>query len=439
MASLPGFDPSAWLSFVTVGGGLLIHITLVNLVLGMSVIVPMTEYLAYRRKDPELRLLAKKLFRFLIIADLIAGTFGTWVAISLTAFFPKLLYIFSTVLLIPVLLAIIGIVMAVPSIAFYWYAWERVSARTHMIAGAIMAIGALIVPAGFRVLFAFVDDPTGFNISSLSGPTGNVSTNFASLFGNPIYVTLLFHSWFGGLTMSALFAAGVYGWHYNTQAKKVKTAAPAQGEMTSNLERDGGREVEGTGAKLNSREAHYIEMIRNYNYTKYLLKIGLIFLTIQSAIGIIYYFVLAKYSPYIFAAITGNMSVAGYNFELVFVPFISLVVVIWITTLILQFQVRSRRGVKGTPKVSRLAAFFLAFSTFTALPLGEASNDASRAPYMLITGTSGVSANNFSNTEIPLTWTYSYYLATLAFVAIAVFLATVYFVFVKRHKESPRP
>jgi cytochrome bd ubiquinol oxidase subunit I len=437
-----GFDPTAWLSFLVVGIGLIIHITLVNMVLGMSVIVPITEFIGYLRKDAAMLDLAKRLFRYLILSDLIAGVFGTWVAIDLAAFFPKLLYIFSTVLFIPTLIAVIGIVMSIPAIAVYWYGWQRLSPKAHLAVGGVMAAGALLVPAGFRVLFAFVDDPAGFNITSLSGSTGLVSTNLGSLFGNPIYVTLLFHSWFGGLTMSALFAAGVYGWHFN---KRTKGSSFPWRFSRSNLSRfpfwtkqirAGSEDVPTMSSEEDEKPSSEIQ--REHKFLRYLLRIGLIFLTIQSAIGILYFFILEKYSPYIFASITGNTSVATYNFELLFAPFISLILIMWFSTLVLFFQTRRRLGPLWLPRVSKFVSFLLAFSTFVALPLGEASNDASRAPYMLIMGDSGIAANNFANSEIPIGWSIAYYLLALIVVVIVIFLSTVYFVYIRHNKPYPR-
>jgi cytochrome bd-type quinol oxidase subunit 1 len=457
LAIFPGFSPVAWLSFVLLGFGLLIHITLVNVVLGLSIIVPITEYIGSKTKDPDMERLAKRLFRYLALSDLVAGVFGTWVAIELTAFWPGLLYIFTTVLFIPTMIALIGIFMAIPSIAIYWYGWDRMSKKKHLAVGGFMALGALLVPAGFRMFFAFVDNSGAFNLSSLTGAMGNVDTNVLGMFTNPIYITLLVHSWFGGLTMATLFAAGAFGWSFNRNKSRTgkgnrslitgsrsffespKVAQLAGGTKwqsftlltkTANLFSQPARLP-----KNFEQEGEPAETRREAKYVRYLVRVGFILLIIQSAIGVVYFFILERYSPYVYAAITGNTSVAAYNFALVFIPFMFFVALMWVSTVILFLKVRNRNA--GTPSIPKLASLVLMLASFLALPLGEAANDASKAPYMILNGLTGISANSVVNNHIPINWGIAVVALIVAVVSIAIFLTTVYFIFIRK-MEPPQ-
>lgn len=442
LLTVPGFTPVAWLGFLLLGFGVLVHITVVNIVLGMSIIVPMTEYIAYRKKDKDMELLAKRLFRYLALSDLVAGVFGTYVAVTLAAFWPKLLYTFSTVFFGPIVLALIGIFAAIPSIAMYWYGWDVLPKRVHLGTGALMGIGALLVPAGFRVLFAFIDNPGSFNVIA-SGTSITGSVNLATIITNPIYITLVLHSWFGGLTIASLFAAGAFGWVLRrtsintrtgtktnlTESKSLQLSAQEKRlSILATIQETSGQKTVGVTDVISQE----LRISRESKFMKYLLKIGLVFLSIQTIIGVTYFLVIEKYVPYVYAAITGNTSIAAYNFAWVFVPFLAFVVLIWASAFYL--FLKSNRSSQQVP--SKWASFLLMLSTAVALPLGEAMNDASRAPYMILTGLTGIPANDLTNTAVPITWPIAGAAVFVGAVTIAFLLGTLYYVFSHGHKTG---
>jgi len=365
------FTPVSWMGFLLLGIATLVHITFVNLVLGFSVIIPFTEYLSYRSSDEKLMEIAKRTFKYLILTDLVAGVWGTWITIALAGLWPTLTYIATTVLFVPITIALVGILIAIPCIAIYWYTWGKVSRGVHLFVGCLMAFGALLVPAGFRMIFAFVDDPVGLN-EALKG-------NLYAIFGNPIYPIWVVWSWFGSLAMSALVAAGIYAW---------RSSVNGEGLME----------------------------------TSYFLKLGIPFLVITAILGAYFFFSLEAASPYIFAAMTGNMTVAQYNFLSIFLLYPVLLVIAGVSGLALFLL--AREG-----KLSRLASFVLVIAAFLTVPLVEAVNDASRAPYMVIAGAAGLPANAFANTMIPISWSIAELAVTIAVVVMATFLLGIYFIY----------
>ena len=371
------FTPVSWMAFLLLGLATLVHITFVNLVLGLSMIVPLTEYLSYRKKDPKLMDVAQRTFKYLILTDLVAGVWGTWITIALAGLWPTLTYIATTVLFVPITIALVGILIAIPSIAIYWYTWGKISKSLHLFVGCVMAFGALLVPAGFRMIFAFVDDPVGLN-EALKG-------NLYAVFGNPLYPVLVVWSWFGSLAMSALVAAGIYGWRSRGNDGAVKDTA-------------------------------------------YFLKLGMPFLAITTILSAFFFFLLQSASPYIFAAISGNTTAAEYNFLPVFFLYPLLVVVAGGSALALFALVR-----KG--KLSRPISLILVVAAFLMVPIAETLNDASRAPYMVITGDTGLPANAFANTMIPVSWMIAELAVTIALVVMATFLLGIYFIY--RVKTTP--
>ena len=373
------FTPVSWMGFLLLGLATIVHITFVNLVLGFSVIIPFTEYMSYRRKDGALMEVAKRTFKYLILTDLVAGVWGTWITIVLAGLWPTLTYIATTVLFVPITIALIGILIAIPSIAIYWYTWGKVSKNVHLFVGCLMAFGALLVPAGFRMIFAFVDDPVGLN-EALKG-------NLYSVFGNPIYPTLVVWSWLGAVAMSALVAAGIY-------------ALMSKGSANGN--------------ELKS--------------TVYFLKMGIPFLITTAILGAYFFFSLQTASPYIFAATTGNTAVAQYNFLPLFLFYPILVLIAGGSALAL-FML-ARQG-----KLSRPVSIVLVVAAFLMVPVVEALNDASRAPYMVITGEAGLPANIFANTMIPISWSIAELAVTIAILVMVTFLLGIYFIY--RVKTSP--
>ena len=376
-----GFTPVSWMAFLLLGIATLVHITFVNLVLGFSVIIPITEYLSYRKNDDTLMDVARRTFKYLILTDLVAGVWGTWITVALAGLWPTLTYIATTVLFIPITIAIVGILIAIPSIAVYWYTWGKVSRGVHLFVGCLMAFGALLVPAGFRMIFAFVDDPVGLS-EALKG-------NLYAIFGNPIYPIWVVWSWFGSLAMSALVAGGMYAWR-----------AHGSGDET--------------GMALKE--------------TMYFLKLGIPFLAITATLGTYFFYSLQPASPYIFAAITGNTGVAQYNFLTISLLYPALTIIAFGAASVL--FVLAKKG-----KLTKLPSLVLTASAFLMVPIAEAVNDASRAPYMVITGDKGLPANAFANTMIPISWSIAELAVTIAIVVMSTFLLGIYFIY--KVKTSP--
>jgi len=86
-------------------------------------------------------------------------------------------------------------------------------------------------------------------------------------------------------------------------------------------------------------------------------------------------------------------------------------------------------------KLSRPISLILVVAAFLMVPIVEALNDASRAPYMVITGDTGLPANTFANTMIPVSWMIAELAVTIAVVVMATFLLGIYFIY--RVKTTP--
>jgi cytochrome d ubiquinol oxidase subunit I len=375
------FTPITWMSFLLLGITTLVHITFVNLVLGFSVITPFTEYLSYRHKDKQLMDVAKRTFKYLILTDLVAGVWGTWMTVALAGLWPTLTYIATTVLFVPITIALIGILIAIPAIGIYWYTWDRVSRRVHLFVGCLMAFGALLVPTGFRMIFAFVDDPVGMN-EALKG-------NLFAVFENPIYPIWVVWSWFGALAMSALVAAGTYAWRSRRRPDPAALKA-----------------------------------------TTYFIKVGMPCLAVTAIVSGVFFWLLPGASPYIYASLIGNTSVAQYDFLAPLLAYPALIVIAGAAALTMFYM--AKRG-----PVNRLLSPIVVVSAFVTVPLVEAVIDAARAPYIVITGQTGLPANAFSNSMIPISWTIAELAVTIAVVVMGTFFVGIYFIYKVRSGPTP--
>ncbi|MFP3255015.1 MAG: cytochrome ubiquinol oxidase subunit I [Thermoplasmata archaeon] len=364
-------------AFILLGYATIAHLFLVNLILGISIIIPILEYIQIKRNDDELKRNQISIFKFMVITDLFAGVWATWLTVFLGGFWPLLTFYATTILFIPITISIAGILIALPSIGIYWYTWGKVSNKLHLFIGIIMCIGTIMVPLGFNMIFAFINDPVGIN--QLGG-------NLFAVFLNPLYPTFTLHRIFGAITMVSSLLLGIYGYLY----------------YKTNQER--------------------------YGSMMYILSyIALPSIFIESFLGFIYAFELTKYSPYIASVLFGPFSLnpAENNLYPLFLIFISIILIMWILLISLIF-------IHFRGKKSHLISISLAIISLIGIPFGEFINDYSRYPYFIITGDKGIYLSQFINNIINITdfWVISSFIVSIA--VLSAYLWLLYQVIIKK-------
>jgi len=182
--------------FYGMGLALLIHTAFVSVTLGVGVITALYRYLAFKKGDSYLENFAKRTFRIMVTVELFSGVWGTIVTVFLAGMFPNLLALATNVLFVPIAIALVGIMIRIPSIAIFWYTWGRIGERVHVIVGFLMAFSGFLIPLGFRTIFAELDYP--FAIANyLTTKTVDV---FQAFF-NPVFVVLFLHTLFAALSI----------------------------------------------------------------------------------------------------------------------------------------------------------------------------------------------------------------------------------------------
>ncbi len=196
-----------------------IHIVMVNLVIGLAVIVPLLKYLGVKRGDQLTVNMARRLMKYYAATYGIAGVFGTAFTVFLFSYYP----IASTVMIgqvaiVPFAIAIAMVALNFFSLIVYWYGWDRWSSRTHNFIGILMGASAILIPFGFRQVFAFLNEPVGLEFT----PSGKITLNVAEAYTNPTFWPLYLSSIVGAITatMIAIMAGFAIAYLRNPQAER---------------------------------------------------------------------------------------------------------------------------------------------------------------------------------------------------------------------------
>ena len=300
--------------------------------------------------------------------------------VVLAGYWSTLLFVVTTKLFLPITIAIVGHRDFDTIDGSVLYLWGKVSRRAHLLIGALMIVGALLVPIGMNAIFTFIDYP----LASASAWAG---------FLNPLYPIFTIHRVFAGIVMAALAFSAFYS------LKLAKKSGRVDGDGSVYLK----------GAK-------------------YGLYIGLAALAVQTVTGIVFGLQLVQYSPYLASAVFGNMF-AGYvptyyDFAPLFVAFLAIVAILWISGLYNLNQLRKMR-------FSRTASYVMLSAAMMGVPLMEFVHDAARFPYFVINGSSGVPASTYVNSWMVIPSEFAVAAVLVAGTLMLVFVYLLYSLFLK--------
>jgi len=194
---------------------------MVNLSIGLS---PLLMY--YRNKaarEPSFEYIARGLARFYAATYGVAGVFGTAFTVFLLSFYPKFIGLAGHIALLPFGIAILMIALHFLMLALYWYGWDRWSLTTHNIIGVFLVISVLLIPLGFRAVFAFLNVPTGLHFDAASGKLYLKVTEF--LAHNPTFWPLYLKSLVAAFTATFVVVAAGYAYKYTRSEGDVREAS----------------------------------------------------------------------------------------------------------------------------------------------------------------------------------------------------------------------
>ncbi len=186
-----------------------VHIVLVNLDIALSIFIPWMKWKGTKEGDEFLVERAKYLMRYYAATYAVAGVFGTAFTVILLSFYPQFIGLAGHLTWVPFGLAILMIVLRFFSIVSYWYLWGKISNELHDLLGALLALTGLLVPLGFRAVFAFLNYPAGLKLE----PKPMLDVGEALM--NPTLWPLYLKSIFGALAAGSLVLVTAYGLRYH--------------------------------------------------------------------------------------------------------------------------------------------------------------------------------------------------------------------------------
>lgn len=196
--------PIDFLGYGVLGLSVLIHIVFVSITLGTGLITAYYRWIAYRRLDVQLEALSRKMFKILVISELFSGVWGTIITVVLAGMFTSFMALATNVLFIPIMMAVISIMIRIPSIATFWYSWDKVAPRTHVVIGFTMAISGFGIPLGFRALFAETTMPNAIKSYLSTGYSGMFEA-----FSSPIFHALYLHTVLAAISIGGFVIASL--------------------------------------------------------------------------------------------------------------------------------------------------------------------------------------------------------------------------------------
>ena len=199
----------AWLAFMFGW-----HIAMVNLGIGLAWLVPYLRWKAEKAGDEGLERVARTLMRFYAATYGLAGVFGTAFTVFLLSYYPEFLGVAGQVALVPFAISITMIALHFFAIVSYWYGWDRWGPVARNAIGLALGISALLIPLGFRSVFAFLNIPAGLQVDATGNEIRYGLDVYAAIFQNPTTIPLYIKSIVAAFTVTFFAVMGGYAFKY---------------------------------------------------------------------------------------------------------------------------------------------------------------------------------------------------------------------------------
>ena len=187
-----------------------VHIPLVCFGIAFPAMVLFLEGLWLRTGDPLYRALAKRWSKAMLILFAVGVVTGTILSFEMGLLWPEFMATFGDVFGLAFMVEGFSFFMEAIFIAIYVYGWERLSARTHVLAGVPMVIAGITGSLMVISVNGWMNHPTGFSIRG--GEVVDVKP-LTALFNDNLWHELV-HMYLAGFIVAGFLVAGVYayGW-----------------------------------------------------------------------------------------------------------------------------------------------------------------------------------------------------------------------------------
>jgi cytochrome bd ubiquinol oxidase subunit I len=187
-----------------------VHIPLVCFGIAFPAMVLFLEGLWLRTGDPLYRALAKRWSKAMLILFAVGVVTGTILSFEMGLLWPEFMATFGDVFGLAFMVEGFSFFMEAIFIAIYVYGWERLSARTHVLAGVPMVLAGITGSLMVISVNGWMNHPTGFSIRA--GEVVDVKP-LTALFNDNLWHELV-HMYLAGFIVAGFLVAGVYafGW-----------------------------------------------------------------------------------------------------------------------------------------------------------------------------------------------------------------------------------
>jgi cytochrome d ubiquinol oxidase subunit I len=149
------------------GFSLAVHIGIVMIGIALPLIIVLSEFLGIKKNDEDYLALAKRLTKILVVFFAIGTASGTVVAMELLLLWPKFMALIGQVSILPLYLEVFAFFTEAIFLAIYVYSWDKFTNKyVHLLSGVLVCIGAALSAVLITMLNAFMNNPTGFDISA---------------------------------------------------------------------------------------------------------------------------------------------------------------------------------------------------------------------------------------------------------------------------------
>jgi cytochrome d ubiquinol oxidase subunit I len=168
------------------------------------------EGLWLRTGDPLYRALAKRWSTAMLILFAVGVVTGTILSFEMGLLWPEFMATFGDVFGLAFMVEGFSFFMEAIFIAIYVYGWERLSPRTHVLAGVPMVVAGITGSLMVISVNGWMNHPTGFSIRA--GEVVDVKP-LTALFNDNLWHELV-HMYLAGFIVAGFLVAGVYafGW-----------------------------------------------------------------------------------------------------------------------------------------------------------------------------------------------------------------------------------
>jgi cytochrome bd ubiquinol oxidase subunit I len=187
-----------------------VHIPLVCFGIAFPAMVLFLEGLWLRTGDPLYRALAKRWSKAMLILFAVGVVTGTILSFEMGLLWPEFMATFGDVFGLAFMVEGFSFFMEAIFIAIYVYGWERLSVRTHVLAGVPMVLAGITGSLMVISVNGWMNHPTGFSIRG--GEVVDVKP-LTALFNDNLWHELV-HMYLAGFIVAGFLVAGVYafGW-----------------------------------------------------------------------------------------------------------------------------------------------------------------------------------------------------------------------------------